>query len=145
MDYCERLDHFCEPLVKEPGPLGVRSTNNPDLFQLGINGYPAPREEEKCVKDIVCGVRVVAMRERYALEVGGPVEIGEDDLDDGVGARREGDLAKLGHCGGHAPDDPVQLLRASQQIRGTAGFTVEFLYLPQRERVRGEGLDFWSG
>ena len=145
MDYCERLDYFREPVIKEPGPLGVRFTNDAYLFQLGTNEYPAPREEEKRMKDIVCGVRVVAMRKRYTLEVGGPVEIGEDDLDYRVGAHREGDLAKLGHCGGHAPDDPVQLLRAGQQVRGNAGFTVEFLYLSQRERVCGESLDFWSG
>ena len=145
MNYCERLDYFCESVIKEPGPLGVRFTNDADLFQFGIDGYPTPREEVKCMKDIVCGIGVVAMRKCYTLEVGGPVEVGEDDLDYGVGAPRKGELAKLGHCRGHTPDDPVQFLRAGYQIRGIAGFAVEFLYLSQRERVRGECLDFWSG
>lgn len=97
------------------------------------------------MKDFVSGVGLIAVRKRYALEMNGPVEVGEDDVDYGVGAHGEGDIAKLAHGGDHASDDPVQLVCADHQIRGAARFAVEFFYLTQRKRVGGEDVDFWSG
>ena len=75
----------------------------------------------------------------------GPVEVGEDDVDYGVGAHGEGDLAKLAHGGDHVSDDPVQLVCADHQTRGAARFAVEFFNFSQRKRVGCEDVDFWSG
>ena len=97
------------------------------------------------MKDFVSGVGLVAVRKRYTLEVGGPVEVGEDDLDYGVCTHGEGDLSKLAHCGNHASDDSVQLVCADHQTRGAAEFAVEFLYFSQRKRICGEDVDFWPG
>jgi len=60
--------------------------------------------------------------------MGGPVEVGEDDLNYGIGAHGEGDIAKLAHDGDYVGDNPFQLVRADHEIRGAAGFAVSAEY-----------------
>jgi len=75
----------------------------------------------------------------------GPVEAGENSLDYGVGAHGKGDLAELAHDRDNAGDNAVRFVCVNRHVRGTAGFAIEFLYLSQRKRVEGEGVDFGSG
>ena len=145
MNQRERLDHLRQSAIEEFWSLSVRSTNHADLFQLRVIRYPPLREEEKCVEDVVSGIGVIAVGKRYALETRGPVEVRDDGLDEGVGAHDESDLAESVHCGDHTLNDPVQLVRGDHWARGAARFTVELLYLSQRERVGGESVGFGPG
>ena len=95
--------------------------------------------------DVVIGIRVIAVGKCYALEARGLVEVSEDGLDEGVGTHGESDPAKSAHGGDHTINHPVQLVRGDHRARGTAGFTVELLYISQRKRGGGEGVGFGPG
>ena len=96
------------------------------------------------MKDFVSGVRVIAVRKCYALEVSGAVEAGEGGVNYGVGAHGESDFAELAHSGDHVSENPVQIGCADRRTQGTAGLAVEFLHFSQQERVGGEDMDVRS-